>query len=184
MLPAEPARPRPRQCPNLFSFGRCGELRNVTESSYLQDPRENPLSERAIFPLPEPDGMTAKPSIRFFNDSEIRAVWDKAEGEWRFAAVDVIAAVTGSSNPRNYWSVLKNRLKKSGFEPLTRCKGFKLTAADGKRRLTDTFAQKDIQSLVEAIPGRSVVPFLKWFTYSDDAVDGRSRRQAYALFES
>lgn len=76
--------------------------------------------------------MTAKPSIRFFNDSEIRAVWDKAEGEWRFAAVDVIAAVTGSSNPRNYWSVLKNRLKKSGFEPLTRCKGFKLTAADGR----------------------------------------------------
>ena len=130
--------------------------------------------------------MTAESSssIRFFNDNEIRAVWDEAEGEWRFAAVDIIAAVTGSSNPRNYWSVLKNRLRKSGFEPLTRCKGFKLTAADGKRRLTDTLAQKDIQSLIEAIPGRGAVPFLKWFTNSDDAVDGRSRRQAYALFES
>ena len=128
--------------------------------------------------------MTAKLSIRYFNDIEIRAVWDEAEGEWRFSAVDIIAAVTGSSNPRNYWYVLKNRLKKSGFEPLTRCKGFKIIASDGKRRLTDTFAQKDVRSLVEAIPGRGANPFLKWFTYSDESVDGRSRKQAYALFES
>ena len=84
--------------------------------------------------------MTAKSSIRFFNDTEIRAVWDETEGEWRFAVVDIIAAITESTNPRNYWYVLKNRLKKSGFEPLTKCKGFKLTAADGKRRLTDTLS--------------------------------------------
>ncbi|MBO7726119.1 MAG: Fic family protein [Thermoguttaceae bacterium] len=128
--------------------------------------------------------MTAKLSIRFFNDTEIRAVWGETEGEWRFAVVDIIAAITGSSNPRNYWYVLKSRLKKSEFEPLTKCKGFKLTAADGKRRLTDTLGQKEIQSLIEAIPGRNAVPFLKWFAYSDDAIDGRSRRQAYALFES
>ena len=128
--------------------------------------------------------MTAKLSIRFFNDSEIRAVWDETEGEWRFAVVDIIAAITGSANPRNYWYVLKSRLKKSEFEHLTKCKGFKLTAADGKRRLTDTLGQKEIQSLVEAIPGRNAVPFLKWFAYSDDAIDGRSRKQAYALFES
>ena len=128
--------------------------------------------------------MQNKLSIRFFDDKEIRAVWDESESLWRFAAVDIIAAVTGSANPRNYWYVLKNRLKKSGFEPLTKCKGFKLLAPDGKSRLTDTFPQKAIPALLEAIPSRNAIPFLKWFTYSEDSIDGQSRAQAYALFKS
>ena len=98
--------------------------------------------------------------------------------------VDIVAAVSESSSPQNYWYVLKNRLKKAGNETLTKCKGFKLVAADGKRRLTDCLLQKDVLALLEAIPSRNAVPFIKWFTYSDDTIDGKSRAKAYALFES
>ena len=87
--------------------------------------------------------MQDKFSIRFFNDQEIRAVWDAPEGRWRFAAADITAAVTGSTNPRKYSSVLKSRLKKERPELTTDCSQLRLTAADGKRYLTDTFLQND-----------------------------------------
>ena len=128
--------------------------------------------------------MSQKISLRFFNDREIRAVWDEAGNQWWFAVVDIVAAVSESSSPQNYWYVLKNRLKKAKNEILTKCKGFKLVAADGKRRLTDCLLQKDVLALLEAIPSRNAVPFIKWFTYSDDTIDGKSRAKAYALFES
>lgn len=128
--------------------------------------------------------MSQKISLRFFNDREIRAVWDEAGNQWWFAVVDIVAAVSESSSPQNYWYVLKNRLKKAENEILTKCKGFKLVAADGKRRLTDCLLQKDVLALLEAIPSRNAVPFIKWFTYSDDTIDGKSRAKAYALFES
>jgi cell filamentation protein len=128
--------------------------------------------------------MSQKISLRFFNDREIRAVWDEAGNQWWFAVVDIVAAVSESSAPQNYWYVLKNRLKKAKNEILTKCKGFKLVAADGKRRLTDCLLQKDVLALLEAIPSRNAVPFIKWFTYSDDTIDGKSRAKAYALFES
>ena len=128
--------------------------------------------------------MSQKISFRFFNDREIRAVWDEAGNQWWFAVVDIVAAVSESSSPQNYWYVLKNRLKKAKNETLTKCKGFKLVAADGKRRLTDCLLQKDVLALLEAIPSRNAVPFIKWFTYSDDTIDGKSRAKAYALFES
>ena len=128
--------------------------------------------------------MSQKISLRFFNDREIRVVWDEAGNQWWFAVVDIVAAVSESSSPQNYWYVLKNRLKKAKNEILTKCKGFKLVAADGKRRLTDCLLQKDVLALLEAIPSRNAVPFIKWFTYSDDTIDGKSRAKAYALFES
>ncbi len=125
-----------------------------------------------------------KISIRFFNDQEIRAVWDEADSQWWFAVVDIVGAVSGSADAHNYWYVLKNRLKKAGNEILTKCKGFKLVATDGKRRLTDCLPQKEMLALIEAIPGKNAVPFIKWFTYSEDTIDGKSRSKAYALFES
>ena len=128
--------------------------------------------------------MSQKISFRFFNNQEIRAVWDEAENQWWFAVVDIVGAISGSSDAHNYWYVLKNRLKKAGNETLTKCRGFKLIATDGKRRLTDCLPQKDILALIEAIPGRNAVPFIKWFTYSEDSIDGKSRLKAYALFES
>ena len=128
--------------------------------------------------------MTQKLSFRFYNDHEIRAVWDEADSQWWFAVVDIVGAVSGSVDAHNYWYVLKNRLKKAGNETLTKCKGFKLVASDGKRRLTDCLPQKEMLALAEVIPGKNAVPFIKWFTYSEDTIDGKSRSKAYALFES
>ncbi|MBQ7652355.1 MAG: hypothetical protein IJS15_15450, partial [Victivallales bacterium] len=109
--------------------------------------------------------MSNKISFRFFNDKEVRAVWDETDNQWWFAVADIVGAVSGSSDSQNYWYVLKNRLKKVGNETLSICKGFKLIAKDGKRRLTDCLPQKEILSLIEAIPGKNSVSFIKWFTY-------------------
>ena len=128
--------------------------------------------------------MSQKVSFRFYNGREIRAVWDEVDKQWWFAVVDVVGAVSGSSDAANYWYVLKNRLKKAENEILTICKGFKLIATDGKRRITDCLPQKEILRLIEVIPGKGGVQFIKWFTYSDDSIDGKSRSKAYALFES
>ncbi len=72
----------------------------------------------------------SKISIRFFNDREVRAIWDETDSKWWFSVVDIVAAITDSPNPRKYWSVLKARLKKAGNELTTNCSQLKLTAAD------------------------------------------------------
>ncbi len=128
--------------------------------------------------------MTQKLSFRFYNNREIRAVWDDAAKQWLFSVADIVGAVTESANPRKYWSVLKTRLKKAHPELTTKCSQLKMVSSDGKRYLTDCLPQKEILELLEVIPGRNAVPFLKWFTYSEDTIDGRSRNKAYALFES
>lgn len=128
--------------------------------------------------------MTQKLSFRFYNDREIRAVWDETARQWLFSVADIVGAVTESVNPRKYWSVLKTRLKQSHPELTTKCSQLKMVSSDGKRYLTDCLPQKEMLALLEAIPGRNAVPFLKWFTYSEDTIDGKSRNKAYALFES
>ena len=128
--------------------------------------------------------MSQKVSIRFFNNREVRAAWDDSANQWLFSIADIVGVLTESVNPRKYWSVLKTRLKKSHPELTTNCSQLKMTAADGKRYLTDCFTQQDILVLVEHIPSRYAVQFIKWFTYSDDTIDGKSRTKAYALFES
>ena len=127
--------------------------------------------------------MIKKVSIRFFNDREIRAVWDDAAAKWWFCAVDVVAALSGSANPSNYWYVLKNRLKKAAAEPLTNCKGFELVAKDGKRRMMDCFDSDGIVLLAKQFPGNKATAFLDWFLYSDNTIDGQSKKKAYSLFE-
>jgi cell filamentation protein len=126
----------------------------------------------------------SKISIRFYNDREVRAVWDEEKSKWWFSAVDIVAAITDSPNPRKYWSVLKTRLKKDNNELTTKCSQLKLTAADGKKYATDCFIQDDITELVKAIPSKRSSDFLDWFTYSDNTIDGQSRKKAYSLFES
>ena len=125
-----------------------------------------------------------KISIRFYNDREVRAIWDEEKSRWWFSAVDIVAAITDSPNPRKYWSVLKTRLKKDNNELTTKCSQLKLTAADGKKYATDCFMQDDINGLVKAIPSKRSTDFLDWFTYSDNTIDGQSRKKAYSLFES
>ena len=128
--------------------------------------------------------MSNKISIRFFNDREVRAVWDETDCKWFFAAVDIIAVLSDSADPRNYWYVLKNRLKKAQSQLLTNCKGLKLTAPDGKRRLTDCFDSDGIIELAKNFPGNKATKFLDWFLYSENTIDGQSKKKAYGLFES
>lgn len=125
-----------------------------------------------------------KTSIRFYNDREVRAVWDEENAKWWFSVVDIVAAITESPNPRKYWSVLKTRLKKSGNELTTKCSQLKMTAADGKKYATDCFSQDDVKEVVKLIPSKKTKEFLDWFTYSDNTIDGQSRKKAYEFMES
>lgn len=126
----------------------------------------------------------SKVSIRFFNDREVRAVWDDDGAKWWFCVVDVVGSMDVSANPSNYWYVFKNRLKKAGNELLTNCKGFKLLAQDGKRRTMDCLDSDAIVALAKQFPGKKASAFLDWFLYSDNTIDGQSKKKAYALFES
>lgn len=128
--------------------------------------------------------MGNKISFRFYKDYKVRAIWDDEESKWWFSVVDIVAAITESPNPRKYWSVLKNRLKKSNAELTTRCSQLKLTSSDGKKYATDCFSQEDIIELVKAIPSKKTADFLDWFTYSENTIDGQSRKKAYTLWES
>jgi cell filamentation protein len=123
-------------------------------------------------------------SIRFFDDKELRAVWDDEGSKWWFSVVDIVGVLTNSKNPRKYWTVLKTRLKKSNSQLTTNCSQFKLEAEDGKKRLTDCLVQDDILSLVESVPSKKATKFIKWFTFSKDTIDGQSKSKAYTLFDS
>ncbi len=128
--------------------------------------------------------MNTKLSIRFFNDHEVRAIWDEEKSQWWFSVLDIVGAITESPNPRKYWSVLKTRLKKNGNELTTRCSQLKLTASDGKKYATDCLSQDDIQELAKVMPSKKTQIFLDWFTYSDNSIDGQSRKKAYTFIES
>jgi len=125
-----------------------------------------------------------KISIRFFDDMEVRAVWDDEGSKWWFSVVDIVGVLSKSTDSRNYWYVLKNRLKKAGSEVLTNCKGFRLMAPDGKRRTTDCVTNDGVIALAKEFPGKKANRFIKWFTYSDETIDGKSKSKAYALFDS
>ena len=128
--------------------------------------------------------MTNKISIRFFDDKEVRAIWDEQHSKWQFSVIDIIGILSQSADVRNYWYVLKNRLKKSKDQLLTKCKGFKLIAPDGKRRLTDCLDNDGIIELAKKFPSKEANRFIEWFTYSDETIDGKSKSKAYALFNS
>ncbi len=125
-----------------------------------------------------------KVSVRFFNDSEVRAVWDDENSKWWFSVVDIIGVLTESTDPRKYWTVLKTRLKQKNIQLATNCSQLKLIAKDGKKYATDCLAQDDIVSLVENVPSKKATEFIKWFLYSDDTIDGKSKSKAYSLFDS
>ena len=125
-----------------------------------------------------------KISIRFYNDREVRAVWDEEKSKWWFSAVDIVAAITESPRPRVYWGTVKSRLKIKNSQLYSKCIQLKLTATDGKKYATDCFMQDDIMDLVKAIPSKRSADFLDWFTYSDNTIDGQSLKKAYSLYES
>ena len=128
-----------------------------------------------------------KISIRFYNDHEVRAVWVEENARWYFSVLDVIGAINEQEDyakTRNYWKYLKTKLKKEGNELVSVTNQLKLLAPDGKRRLTDTLDAKGIAALAKAMPNQKAMAFLDWLTYSDNTIDGQSRKKAYDLFES
>ena len=97
-----------------------------------------------------------------FEGKEIRSIWNSEKEDYYFSVVDVIKALTDSTNPRKYWSVLKNRLKKEGSQVTTNCSQLKMLAPDGKMRLRDAMLTKDILRLIESIPSPKAEPFKIW----------------------
>ncbi len=134
--------------------------------------------------MEEKNAIPQKVSIRFFNDKEVRAIWDYECNRWLFSVVDVVGAITNSKNPRNYWKVLKHRLVKDGNELVSRCNQLRLTASDGKRYLTDCLPQNELLNLVEAIPAKNTIAFARWLISGEDTIDSQSRDKAYKLWDS
>ena len=128
-----------------------------------------------------------KISIRFYNDHEVRALWDEDNSKWWFSVLDIIGAINNQDDyqkNRNYWKYLKTKLKKESNELVSLTNQLKLVAPDGKRRLTDVMDSDGVILLAKNIPNNKVNNFLDWFLYSDNTIDGQSRKKAYTLFES
>lgn len=130
---------------------------------------------------------STKISIRFFDDREVRAVWDEENAKWWFSVLDIVAVLTDQDDydkTRNYWKYLKSKLKKEKNELVSTTNQLKLVAKDGKRYLTDTLDYEGIIALGKQFPSTKANRFIEWFTYSDETIDGKSKTKAYALFES
>ena len=106
--------------------------------------------------------MAQSDKIQLFEDKRIRTAWDEEKGEWYFSIVDVVAVLTDSPNPQTYWRVLKKRLKDEGNETVTSCNALKMTAADGKRRLTDVADTEQLLRIIQSIPSPKAEPFKLW----------------------
>ena len=128
-----------------------------------------------------------KESIRFFNDREVRAVWDEEHSKWWFSVLDIIAAINEQDDyqkTRNYWKYLKTKLRKENSQLVSATNQLKLKASDGKFYKTDTFDAEGISLLAKHINNTKATSFLDWFLYSDNTLDGQSKKKAYQLFES
>ena len=111
--------------------------------------------------------MTKYDSLQLFEKKKVRTIWDDEQEKWYFAIVDVVAVLTEQNDyqiSRNYWKVLKNRLKNEGNETVTNCNRFKLQAADGKMRLTDVADTEQLFRLIQSIPSPKAEPFKVWMS--------------------
>lgn len=106
--------------------------------------------------------MSQNDKIQLFEDKRIRTAWDEEQEEWYFSIVDVVSVLTDSADPTAYWRKLKQRLKAEGNETVTNCHGLKMTAADGKKRLTDVADTEQLLRIIQAIPSPKAEPFKLW----------------------
>lgn len=106
--------------------------------------------------------MTKKDSIKVYEDSTIRTVWDSDNEKWYISIVDVISVLTESANPQVYWRVLKKRLLAEGNQTVTNCNGLKMLAQDGKMRMTDVADTEQLFRLIQSIPSPKAEPFKLW----------------------
>ena len=100
--------------------------------------------------------------LQLFENKEIRTAWDEEREEWCFSVVDVVAVLTDSPNPQTYWRVMKKRLKDEGNDTVTKCNALKMTAADGKKRLTDVATTEQLLRIIQSIPSPKAEPFKLW----------------------
>ena len=109
--------------------------------------------------------------VRLFENQKIRTVWDEEQEEWYFSVIDVISVLTGTTTPRRYWSYLKRKLKFEGaVEVYEKIVQLKLTASDGKKRLTDVATTEQLLRIIQSIPSPKAEPFKAWL-----AMAGRER---------
>ena len=129
----------------------------------------------------------SKKSIRFFNDREVRAVWDEEHSKWWFSATDIVRAINDEEDYtkcRNYWKYLKGKMAKDGIQLVSVTNHFKFLAPDGKQRAADALDSDCVRTLAENYPNNRANAFLNWFVYSDNSIDGQSKKKAYTLIES
>lgn len=128
-----------------------------------------------------------KISIRFFDDREVRAIWDEENAKWFFNVIDIVSILNEQDDytkANNYWRWLKRKLKTENNQLVSATHGFKFVAADGKKRLSDTIDSEGVIELAKSFPNTNAMKFLDWFLYSDNTIDGQSKKKAYTLFES
>ena len=106
--------------------------------------------------------MAQNDNIQLFEDKRIRTAWDEEKEEWYFSVVDVVGVLTDSVDPTAYWRKLKQRLKAEGNETVTNCHGLKMTAPDGKKRLTDVTDTEQLLRIIQSIPSPKAEPFKLW----------------------
>ena len=129
----------------------------------------------------------SKKSIRFFNDREVRAVWDEEHSKWWFSATDIVRAINDEEDyvkAGNYWRWLKRKLNTENIQLVSITHDFKFEAPDGKQRKADALDAECVQTLAKNYPNNRARTFLDWFTYSDNTIDGQSKKKAYTLVES
>lgn len=128
-----------------------------------------------------------KKSVRFYNDHEVRAVWDEENSKWWFSATDIVGAINNEEDyvkAGNYWRWLKKKLTTDGVQLVSVTHEFKFQAPDGKQRTADALDAECVQTVAKNYPNNRAGSFLDWFVYSDNSIDGRSKKKAYSLFES
>ena len=131
--------------------------------------------------------MPNKKSIRFYKDHEVRALWDEERSSWWFSVLDIVGAINQQDDyekNRNYWKYLKSKLKKGESEVVSVTTQLKMLAPDGKKRLTDVLDSEGVEQLAKSIRNQQAMDFLDWFKYSENTIDGRSKKKAYTLIES
>ena len=129
----------------------------------------------------------SKISIRFYNDHQVRAIWDEENNHWWFSVLDLVGAINQQNDHeknRNYWKYLKAKLRKEQNEVVSDTTQLKLTAADGKKYNSDVISQAGIEAFAKSISNQQAMAFLDWFKYSENSIDGQSRKKAYSLWKS
>ncbi len=106
--------------------------------------------------------MNQATTLKLFDNHKVRTVWNAEQEKWYFSIVDVIAVLTESPNPNNYWKVLKFRLKEEGNQSVTNCNQLKLESSDGKFYLTDVGDTEQILRLIQSVPSKNAESFKLW----------------------